>query len=205
MTKGKIIKNEKIKKSLKIIIKNYIKDYKKDLFINTNKTNKVFNKYTKISKLSLNNKNDIKYLSQNNLSKDISNIDSISSISRNTIEQSSEKSSKIDKNSENNYLIKDKNNNNHIISKTIKQKSKPNSDIYINFKNSLIDSKYTKSNIASHKFPNLVFSDISKKKKNKINSSKSSINLINKYEDSKIINFGSPRSSKKKKKKVISP
>ena len=90
----------------------------------------------------------------------------------------------------------------YIISKRIKQTFNHNSDIYINFKSSLIGSKYTKSNAASLKFPELVFSDvISKKKKNKINSSKSSINLINKNEDSKIINLGSSRSYKKRKKK----
>ena len=202
MTKGKIIKNVKIKKNIRIIIKNYIKDFKKKIFKNKSRTSKVINEYTRISKLSLNNNYDKIYLSQNNLSKDISNIESISSISRNSIEESSEKNSKIDKNSENNYLVKDKKHNNKIISKRIKQKLKGNSDKYINFKSSLIDSKYTKSNIISHKFPKLFFSDIiSKNKKIKVNSSKSSINLINKYEDFKIINLGTSRSSKKRKKK----
>ena len=201
MTKGKIIKNEKFKKNFKKIIKSYIKDFKKDLIINTNKTSKVINKYNKIPKLSLNNINDRNYLSQNNLSKEIGNIESISSISRNTIEQSSDKNSKKNNNAENNSLGKEKKLNNQIISKTIKQKLNHNSDKYINFKKNFIDSKNAKSNI-NHKFPKLDFSaKISKNKIKKMNSSIPSIYLIKKYEDIKIVNLGSSRSSKKRKKK----
>ena len=44
MTKGKIIKNVKIKKNIIIIIKNYIKDFKKKIYKNKIRTSKVINK-----------------------------------------------------------------------------------------------------------------------------------------------------------------
>lgn len=138
----------------------------------------------------------------------IIDIDNISSISSKTIKEPIDKAStnskKYQKSSERLNAINDKNYITKMISNRIKQTINNNTDIYINFKKSVINNKF--SNISLDNSNNLlkkfvITELLSKNKKNTKKSCRSSINLINKYKDDKKSNLGSSKSAKKKAKK----
>ena len=211
LTKGTIIKNQNIKKKLKGIIKQYINETKKNIYEVKNSENKINKLRNKLSKKS--HKDPSKRFRKNNFSHKalksrIIDIDNISSISSKTIKEPIDKAStnskKYQKSSERLNAINDKNYITKMISNRIKQTINNNTDIYINFKKSVINNKF--SNISLDNSNNLlkkfvITELLSKNKKNTKKSCRSSINLINKYKDDKKSNLGSSKSAKKKAKK----
>jgi hypothetical protein len=160
LTKGKIIKNEKYKIDIKMLIKEYLKNRKK-------KYRKSKSKPCKILKS--------KYFSTKNFNKEmINDLNSISSISKSNSYQ------KENKNSENNYSINIENNKSKssIVTNKIRHNDNHKSDIYLNFNNMEINHNNTKIKIKDNYYLNKIFFPFNKNAASIKNKSKSSSNII---------------------------